>query len=149
MKHNPNKFIAVLFGMGFTLAQLQAQTAARGDLMLFFQKPGDTDTVYVTLGSAATLYRGAASGPSSANQTLNIINIDGTLASAFGAGWATDPDVYAGLAGVLENSTADTVVNGDQYRTIYVSRSRNGVGTVGASGSTLPCSQSRKVPTGI
>jgi hypothetical protein len=136
MKYNLNKFIAVLFGMGSTLAQLQAQTAARGDLMLFFQKPGDTDTVYVNLGNAATLYRGDATGPTAARQALNIININSSLTSAFGAGWASDPDVYAGLAGVLENSTATTVVNGDQYRTLYVSRARTSVGTVGASGST-------------
>ena len=136
MKYNLNKFIAVLFGMGSTLAQLQAQTAARGDLMLFFQKPGDTDTVYVNLGNAATLYRGAATGPTAAKQALNIININSSLTSAFGAGWASDPDVYAGLAGVLENSTGTTVVNGDQYRTLYVSRARTSVGTVGASGST-------------
>jgi hypothetical protein len=136
MKYNLNKFIAVLFGMGSTLAQLQAQTAARGDLMLFFQKPGDTDTVYVNLGNAATLYRGAAIGPTAAKQALNIININSSLTSAFGAGWASDPDVYAGLAGVYENSTAATVVNGDQYRTLYVSKARTSVGTVGASGST-------------
>ena len=136
MKHKSNKFLAVLFGMGSALTQLQAQTVAAGDLILFFQKPGDTDTVYVKLGNAATLYRGAESGPSAARQVLNIININSTLVSAFGAGWAIDSDIYAGLSGVFENSTNTTVVNGDQYRTLYVSKARTSVGTVGASGST-------------
>ena len=119
----------------FAVGSAQGAVTA-GSLVLFFQKPGDTNTVYVNLGDAATLYRGAAAGSSAANQALNIININSTLVSAFGSGWASDQNIYAGLAGVLENSTATTVVNGDQYRTLYVSRSRASVGTVGASGST-------------
>ena len=119
----------------FAVGSAQGAVTA-GSLVLFFQKPGDTDTVYVNLGNAATLYRGAAAGSSAANQALDIININSTLVSAFGSGWASDQNIYAGLAGVLENSTATTVVNGDQYRTLYVSRSRASVGTVGASGST-------------
>ncbi|MBJ7394932.1 MAG: PEP-CTERM sorting domain-containing protein [Akkermansiaceae bacterium] len=119
----------------FAVGSVQGAVTA-GSLVLFFQKPGDTDTVFVNLGNAATLYRGAAAGSSAANQALDIININSTLVSAFGSGWASDQNVYAGLAGVLENSTNTTVVNGDQYRTLYVSRSRASVGTVGASGST-------------
>ena len=123
--------------MGFSLAQLQAQTsAAAGDLILFFQKPGDTNTVYANLGNAALLFRGAEAGPSAAQQRLNIININSTLVNAFGATWATDPDIYAGLAGARSNSTALTVVNGDQNRTLYVSRARPSVGTVGQADAT-------------
>ena len=119
----------------FTMGSAQAAVTA-GSLLLFFQKPGDTDTVYVNLGSAANLYRGAASGPSAANQALGIININSTLVSAFGALWATDTDIYAGLSGVFDNSTNSTVVDGDQYRTLYASKARTSVGTVGASNST-------------
>jgi len=122
----------------FTLGSVQGAVTA-GDLMLFFQKGGDGDTVYVNLGDAATLYRGVASGISGADYLLsrvNFININSTLTTAFGAGWAADGDIFAGLAGVYTNSTNTTVVNGDQYRTIYVSRARGAVGTVGTSGST-------------
>jgi hypothetical protein len=136
MKYKSNKLIAALFGAGFALGQLHAQTTvAPGDLILFFQKPGVTNTVYANLGNAATLYRGAESGPSAANQALDIININTTLVDAFGAGWASDPDIYAGLSGVRSNSAGTGVTNGDQNRTLYVSRSRPNVGTVGAAGA--------------
>ena len=106
-----------------------------GDLVLFFQKPGDTDTVYVNLGSAATLYRGAAIG-ADVSDSLNIININTTLTTAFGAGWASDTGIFAGLAASASSSPADEVTNGDQNRTVYASRARTAVGTVGASNST-------------
>jgi hypothetical protein len=73
-------------------------------------------------------------------QRLNFININATLNAAFSpsnpGGWASDPDIYAGLSGVFENIVDPTVVDGDQYRTLYVSSRRNSVGTVGSSGST-------------
>ena len=138
MKYKSNKLLlAVLLGMGFPFTQLQAQTTvAFGDLVLFFQKPGDTNTVYVNLGSAATLYRGAAIGPSAELQALNIININTTLTTAFGGGWASDTGIFAGLAACASSSPADEVTNGDQNRTVYASRARTAVGTVGASNST-------------
>jgi len=140
MKYKSSKFIAALCGMGFALTQLQGQTVANGDLILFFQKPGDNNTVYVNLGKAATLFRGAASGPSAAQQRLNFININTTLNNAFSpsnpGGWASDPDLFAGLAGVFSNIDSPTIVDGDQYRTLYASKARNSVGTVGSSGST-------------
>ena len=120
-----------LFAMGSAQGAVTA-----GDLILFFQKPGNTNTAYVNLGSAALLYRGAEAGPSATLQRVNFININSTLASAFGAAWATDPDIYAGLAGARSNSTAVTVVNGDQNRTLYVSRARPSIGTVGQAGAS-------------
>jgi len=128
-------FLAVLYGMGLSLTQLQAQTVAPGDLILFFQKPGNNNTAYVNLGKAATLFRGAESGPSAAQQRVDFININATLNTAFGTEWASDPDLFAGLAGVFSNIVDPTVVDGDQYRTLYVSRARNSVGTIGSSGS--------------
>ena len=106
-----------------------------GDLMLTFQKTGSTNTVYADLGPA-TNYRGAAAGADAAS-SINFMDLNTTLTSAFGAGWASDPTIYAGLSGVYAKSdTSLAVVNGDAARTLYVSASRDGVGTVGSANST-------------
>ena len=137
MKHKAaSTFSAILLGTGLSLTGLQAQNTffAPGDLVLFFQKPGDDDTIFVGLGNAATLYRGSAAGPTADRQALNIVNINTALTTAYGAGWASDPDIYAGLAGARTANTSQTlqaIDNGDQKRTLYTSRPRNSVGTLG------------------
>jgi hypothetical protein len=108
---------------------------ANGDLVIFFQKPGDSDTVYASLGNAATLYRGAAAGPDVANN-VDFLDLNSVLISAFGEGWADDPDIYAGLAGVNDSSvTSNALTNLDPARTLYISSPRNSVGTVGTPDS--------------
>ena len=107
-----------------------------GDLLLTFQKVGSTNTVYADLGSAATVFRGVAAGSSVANK-INFLDLNATLTTAFGAGWASDPQIYAGLAGFYGTSTTSTVLlNGDPARTLYVSVPRADVGTVGQANST-------------
>lgn len=108
----------------------------KGDLVLYFQQEGGANTIYANLGNAALLFRGSASGPGAAN-LLNFIDINAALVSAFGAGWASDPTVYAGAAGVFSTSSiGTTVTDGDPPRTVYVSRQRGAVGTVGQASST-------------
>jgi len=139
MKHKSlNLLTAILFGTAFSAAGLNAQNTFfnAGDLILYFQKPGDDDTIYVGLGSAATLYRGAEAGPTADRQALNIVNINAALTTAYGAGWASDTEIYAGLAACRSTSTGVSVIDGDQTRTLYASRARNGVGTVGQRNST-------------
>ena len=127
-------FLAMTLGLTVTAMAANSYYAA-GDLMLTFQKAGNTNTVYVDLGNAATLYRGAAAGPDAANK-INFLDINVKLTEAFGPDWATDPDIFAGLSGVYSKSdTSTVVVNGDAARTVYVSASRDGVGTVGAPNS--------------
>lgn len=107
-----------------------------GDLVLTFQKVGSNNTIYISLGNAATLYRGTSAGPDVANK-VNFLNIGAALTSAFGAGWASDTDIYAGLSGVKAISATSTVlVDGDPARTLYVSAPRFAVGTVGAANSS-------------
>jgi len=122
----------------FAVGPVQGAVSA-GSLVLFFQTRGVSgagEGVYVNLGNAATQFRGATSGPNAAMQRVNFININATLVDAYGEGWASDPDIYAGVAGALSNSTSTTVTSGDQNRTLYASRPRNSVGTVGSSGTT-------------
>ncbi|MFA7345271.1 MAG: PEP-CTERM sorting domain-containing protein [Terrimicrobiaceae bacterium] len=102
-----------------------------GDLVLYFQQEGDTDTVYVSLGNTATVFRNATS------DILNTIDISTQLNAAFGASWASATNLYMGVAGVWGTSaTSPTLQNGDPHRTLYVGQSRSGVGTVGTANST-------------
>ena len=137
---NKFKHCALLTAVTSVVSVFSATAAntfyAAGDLMLFFQKEGSSNTVYADLGSAAG-FRGTAAGAADGTNRINFLNINTTLTSAFGAGWASDPQVYAGLAGVFNsNSTNSIVTNGDPSRTLYVSASRESVGTVGEAGST-------------
>ena len=158
MKHkSASTLLAVLLGTGFILTDLQAQNTffAPGDLILYFQKPGDDDTIFVGLGNAATLYRGTAAGPTADRQALNIVNIGATLTSAYGAGWATDTGIYVGLAAARSASTSQTlqaIDNGDQKRTLYVSRPRTSVGTLGQINSVpwdLTLANSSRLPLNV
>jgi hypothetical protein len=108
-----------------------------GDLVLFFQKLSGTaitNTVYVNLGPA-TDYRGPAVGANDTFSSLNFLDISTTLVSAFGADWASQTGIYAGIAGIYSAVNNTTVVNGDISRTLYVSAPRDSVGTIGNANS--------------
>jgi hypothetical protein len=126
---------ALAYVLGSTSVSAQNENFAAGDLVVYFQKFGGGDTVYANMGNAATLFRGAAAGPGASNR-VDFLNVNTELTSAFGAGWASDPDVYAGLAGVWgANVTNNTLQDGDPHRTLYISSSRTAVGTVGQPSS--------------
>jgi hypothetical protein len=117
------------------LAKAQNANYAPGDLILYFQKEGASNTVYANVGNAATLFRGAAAGPDAANR-VNFLNINAKLVAAFGAAWASDATIYTGLAGVWGTSNTSTALqNGDPSRTLYISAARTAVGAVGAANS--------------
>ncbi|MES2658174.1 MAG: PEP-CTERM sorting domain-containing protein [Verrucomicrobiota bacterium] len=124
--------------LGTSASQAANSFFATGDLMLFFQKAGSSNTVYASLGNTATEFRSATTG--AGVQHINIIDLNSTLTSAFGAGWASDTEIYAGLAGVWGNSSTSTTLGptvgqGDPHRTIYVSSPRLGVGVEGEANS--------------
>ncbi len=139
MKHITSSILlstATAFVLSAASASAQNPNYAPGDLVLFFQKNGGTNTIMANLGNAATLYRGAAAGPGAPNR-IEFLDISAELVTAFGDGWATDPSVYAGLAAVWGTSnTSSTLQDGDPHRTLYVSRGRSDVGTVGVANST-------------
>ena len=148
-----NKFTrsALLIAASSLMAAFTATAAnsfyAAGDLIMTFQKVGSTNTVYADLGSATT-YRGAAVGADVAS-IYDIANLNSTLTSAFGTGWASDTNVFAGLSAVnLTSGTSNTVINGDASRTLYVSASRFDVGTVGTANSSTPTVGSNTDMTG-
>ena len=129
--------ISLIAAMAFSLTATKSLAQGNpnyiaGDLVLFFQQEGGTNTVYANLGNAATVFRGAGAGPDIANN-VNFLNVGTALTAAFGSGWATSTTVYAGLAAVWgTNVTNNTLQNGDPHRTLYVSAKRQSVGAVGS-----------------
>ncbi len=130
--------MAVAVCLAATAANAQNTNYSPGDLVLFFQKQGGGNTIYANLGNAAIKYRGGATGSADGANQVQFLNISAELTSAFGPGWASDPTVYAGLAGVWGTDVLDkvTLQNKDPNRTLYISKSRTSVGTVGSAGST-------------
>jgi hypothetical protein len=130
--------LAILGLLAFASIPTQAANSFfnTGDLIITFQKPGDSDTVYVAMGSAPLLYRGSSAGTAGdyALTKSNIVNISTTLEQAFGPGWASDIQIYMGAV-AARSSSGSGVVNGDHARTMYASRPRSVPGTVGAAES--------------
>ena len=128
---------AVLAAAGVALsassAMAQNLNYAPGDIVLFFQQFGGSNTVALNVG-AATTFRDTTSN------ILNIANIGAQLSNGttgFGASWYDSTSLWWGAAGVFNNSTSSsTVTNGDPGRTLNVSRNRNLVGTEGTASST-------------
>jgi hypothetical protein len=136
------KHCALLVASSSLLAAFSASAAntfySAGDLVLFFQQVGGSNTVYADLGKAAD-YRGAAVGADASPNTahINFLDLSTTLTDAFGPGWASNSTVYAGLAGVWSTSATSLITqDGDPSRTLYVSASRDSVGTVASANST-------------
>jgi hypothetical protein len=135
--HINKRLLALLTGSGLLCSPaMAANTAfAPGDLVLFLQERTGSNTLYVNLGNAATLYtRGqtGVNGPS----VFNITNVGAQLESAFGPTWASNTEVYAGLAAVWGTSpTNSTLQDGDPHRTLYVSQPRAIVGVNGTAAS--------------
>jgi hypothetical protein len=131
-------WVLTVGSLAITSGGAHAQNAnyAPGDLVMFFQQStAGSQTVYANLGSATT-WRGAATGADVANN-LSFLNINTQLTSAFGANWATDPTLVAGMAGVFSTSTSTSELNnGDPTRTLYLSKSRSSEGTLGSANSS-------------
>ncbi|MCE9610962.1 MAG: hypothetical protein K8R23_12275 [Chthoniobacter sp.] len=122
-----------LSGFGVTSAMAQNPNYAPGDVVLFFQQFGGSNTIMANIGSGTT-FRDATSN------MVNITNIGGLLSNAstgFGANWFETSGLYWGAAGVRSTSTSTTAaaVNGDPNRTLYVSAGRLALGIEGTAGS--------------
>lgn len=107
-----------------------------GDLVLFFQNPGGTNSnlqFFASLGNTATVFRQAY-----LDQTnlISFLNIGAELTTVYGTDWASSTTLWGGLGGVWSTSTGSSLQNGDPGRTIYSSMSRDGIGTVYQANST-------------
>jgi len=131
MKTIKTKFLgataaALLFAAATGQVQAQNTNYTNGDLVLFFQS--GTNQVFASLGNTATVFRDAS--PSS---SLTLLNINTALTDAYTAGWTTSTSLYGGAGGVWSASTGSTLQNGDPGRTIYTTRARSSIGTVGSA----------------
>jgi hypothetical protein len=128
---------AILAAAGVALsassAMAQNPNYAPGDIVLFFQQFGGSNTVALNVG-AATTFRDATSN------ILNIANIGSLLSNGttgFGSTWYDTSSLWWGAAGVRSNSTSlSSVTAGDVTgRTLYVSGLRTSLGTEGTAAS--------------
>jgi len=120
---------AIAAGMSLAPAQAQNPNFAPGDLVLFFQQFGGSNTLILNVG-AGTLYRDQTTS------LINLANVGTELVGAFGVNWFDDSTVYFGIAGVRSASTGTTThVDGDPNRTLYVSQARGSVGVEGTASS--------------
>ena len=74
---NLKPWAAGLLAAGLTVLPVGAANTAYtpGDLVLYFQKEGGANTVYVSLGNTATVFRGAATGADTANKLIADVTI--------------------------------------------------------------------------
>ncbi len=102
----------------------QAATYSAGDLLMGFvagSGTGADQTLVVNLGPAATFRDAYDTGVFS----TNIKTIGTQLNTQFGATWFDRTDLYISLfASTASDTIGDTLVNGDPFRTLYVSKSR-------------------------
>ena len=124
----------------------QAGVYAANDLLLFFQNPaGTTGTdkvVYFNLGSTFNVFRDAATPGSAAfSSTISLGNINSILTSTYGEDWTSWSSSIFVAANGQNGSTsisATTTSNGDFARTVYITKPRNSVGSVGQADSASP-----------
>ena len=128
---------AILAAVGVVLSATSASAEnanynqAGGDIVLFAQKIGGTQTLMLNIGT----------GQQFRDTTTNLIdikNIGSELATISGtAAWWNDADLFWGVAGVRSNTDSNgAAVNGDGHRTIYTTKERTALGTEGSAQST-------------
>lgn len=124
----------------------QAGVYAANDLLLFFQNPAGTtgtdEVVYFNLGSTYNVFRDAATPSSGAfGSTISLGNINSILTSTYGADWTSLSSSIFFAANGQNGSTSITSTstqNGDYARTVYITKPRTSVGSIGQANSASP-----------
>ena len=127
----------------------QAGTYAPNDLLMFVQNPsatggtvGQSDVVYFNLGSTFDVFRDAATPSSGAfGSTISLGNINSNLTSSYGADWTgLSSSIFFGANGQNGSTSAanTSTSNGDFARTVYITKARTSVGSVGQANSVSP-----------
>ena len=124
----------------------QAGVYAANDLLLFFQNPAGTtgtdEVVYFNLGSTFNVFRDAATPGSAAfGSAISLGNINSILTSAYGEDWTSLSSSIFFAANGQNGSTSITATstqNGDYARTVYITKPRTSVGSIGQANSASP-----------
>ncbi len=124
-----------------TSASAQNTAVSATDLLVTFQNPGGTQgaTAIVTAvaGTTTTTARAANFRDAVPGSFTNLTNIGTGLTNAFGGSWFDQTTLYmAGFDNIGTSDTATAVTFLDPQRTLYYSRVRTDVGTVGLPNST-------------
>ncbi len=142
--------LATTIACGVIIAPAEAQNSfhAPSDLVLTFQNPGglvgSSQTVTVALGNVSTMFRDAVDGSVFSPNAANITNLGTVLQSTFGdtangVFWYDQPSLWMGAIGFRGTSpTATQLLDLDPQQTIYFTKLREGVGTVGFANSPTP-----------
>jgi len=135
MKNKSKIFIlAATVAAAMSASPAQAQNLSfdkdAGDIVLYALKFGGSQTLVLNIGTGQS-FRDAGSS------LFNIKNIGTELAAISGqANWWEDGNLYWGIAGVRSSSTGTTAqLFGDPSRTLYLSKERTAIGTVGLASS--------------
>ena len=153
MKHT-FRSIACLVAFSWLVFPAQSKAAQAGvyaanDLLMFFQNPeqtggtsGTASVVYFNLGSTFNLFRDAATPSSGAfGSTIYLGNINSILTSSYGADWTDlSSSIFFGANGQNGSTSAanTSTSNGDFARTVYITKARTSVGSVGQANSVSP-----------
>lgn len=137
IKRKLSLFALVALGVVAFATPSQAATYSAGDLILGFRVTGGTGAgsdLLVNLG-ASTTYRDL-----NGSNLWNITNIGTDLVATYGSNWYDRTDLSFGIAGVYTNisdGNGGTNNNGDPGQTLYFTKSRTAVGTVGSASSSV------------
>lgn len=96
---------------------------AAGDLVLGFQasaNPGKDTNVFFNLGPAYQIRENAEQGV--------VVNVAADLAAVYGANWFSRTDLWFGAIGNFSSASSGSQVNGDDVRTVYVTRAASSSG---------------------
>lgn len=135
MHFPPFRILTTMAALGLCLHAPRATAAvySAGDLLMGFvagSGTGANETLVVNLGPASS-FRDAFDG---GTIRLNFTNIGTQLNAQFspsGTPWYERTDLYISLfASTASDTIGDTLVSGDPFRTIYVSRSRTSEGAL-------------------
>jgi len=120
-----NLFIAILALTGATLgaSSARADFYATGDLLLGFRSTDTAQDYIINLGPVGN-FAGFGDGYS---EDLSLGNIGADLSSVFGASWASDPDLYWGVAGAASPLSPSPATD-----TLYVGNAEAVFGVPGA-----------------
>lgn len=140
--HKLRTFALAVGTFAFTATVASAQNnpnAGPGDLYLTFQNPGGstgaTSTVIAALGATSSVFRDAVPDSFVLPNFSNINNLGSVLSAQFGATWYEQTTLWMGAVANRGTSTANTLLTGDPQQTIYFTKRRIGVGTIGEANS--------------
>jgi PEP-CTERM motif len=133
-------FAAGTLAVSATAANAQNTFVGPADLILTFQNPGGstgaTQTISVNIGATSTDYRDAVENSFNLPNFSNINSLGSVLVATYGANWYEQTTLWMGAFDNRgTNLNSPSRFTGDPSQTIYFTKRREGVGTIGQANS--------------